>query len=122
MSTPAPASLLGNAARMAPAPGESCPTPLFLDAVFEPGPAPTSIPYPFVPTAGNQNNAQLMAIEQAIMDFEGPVTYMANWRAGNKNADPPTDVLNAMASDSGVTFQWKGKTYSGSGPWTPVAP
>src|ERR1700685_4170737 len=104
-----PASLLGNPLRTSPAVGQSTTVPLFLDPVFFPGPPPTTFPYPFVPTDG-MSTVESLANEQCTMDFEGPVTYMANWQTSNKNLDPPEDVLNAMAVDSGVSFTWKGKT------------
>jgi len=103
-TAPAPAALLGNPARTAPAPGKSSAVPLDLDAAQAAG-FPLAIPYPWPESPELTDEVKILSNEQAGLDF-GVVTYLVNWKASNPGRVPTTDNLQGMANKSGVIFSY----------------
>jgi hypothetical protein len=105
-----PASLLGNAARQAPAPGQSSKTPLNLDAAQAAG-FPATTPYPWPQSPELTDPAKVLANEQAILDF-GVITYLTGLETSNPGRQPtgassgPDNELQGIANKTGVIFSY----------------
>lgn len=106
-----PKSLIGNPARTVPAPGQSSPIPLNLDEAMNRTPLPSGIPYPFAVSALQMDNAQILANEQAGLDYNGVVLPFMNYMSSNNLRKPDETHLQHICTTAGVIFTYDGETY-----------
>jgi len=104
-----PASLLGNPARQAPAPGKSSSIALALDAAQAAG-FPSSIPYPWPESPELTDPAKVLGNEQAGLDFS-VITYLVGLQS-NPAAVLTTSNMQGISNKTGVIFEYtlKGET------------
>jgi hypothetical protein len=99
-----PETLLGNPARMAPAPGQSSPIALDLNAAQAAG-FPSSNPYPWPQSPELTDPAKILANEQVILDM-GVVTYLEGLEKSNPGVVLTTRQMQGISNKTGVIFSY----------------